>query len=237
MTHLAHPFPALLASLLASATAELPAQQDDPAAREPDAPQRVERRLGAMGTWLTLTAEGPERWPALRATETAFSSIEECEARLSTWIEDSEVSRFHAAPPGKSFSFSDKTAAELGAALAWCERTEGAFEPACGAWLDGGRSGHVEGIELRLEGSLGTRGTEFTRLATGGWGKGAGLDAALAAVYDLDIPMRLDFGGQLARTHSEQSESLRLVHPDRREELACEVQWAWASGYAAAQYA
>ena len=66
---------------------------------------RVERRLEAMGTWLELRLElrpdaGEDRAAGLAASERAVQAIEACEARLSTWREDSELARLNRAPVG-----------------------------------------------------------------------------------------------------------------------------------------
>jgi thiamine biosynthesis lipoprotein len=208
----------------------LPIAQEDP---RPPAPaggeEHVERALGAMGTWLHLDAWGAERWPALSATEVALRAIEGTEARLSTWIPESEVSRFHAEPPGTRFELSRASADELAAALAWSTASAGAFEPACGAWTAGDAEGAVGERPLRLEDRWLTRDDERTRLDTGGWGKGAGLDAALAALSDRGERVRMDLGGQVARTDGRTPATVRLAHPDRRDEVAFEVRWTWTS--------
>lgn len=191
--------------------------------------QHVERALGAMGTWLHIEAWGAERWPALSATETALRAVEATEARLSTWIDHSEVSRFHALEPGVRFQLSRETAGELAAALEWRQVSSGAFEPACGAWIAEEAQGALSDLALHLKDRELWRDNARTRLATGGWGKGAGLDAALAAVAERDERVRLDLGGQWARTHGSQPESVRLAHPDQRDTIAFEVTWPWTS--------
>jgi thiamine biosynthesis lipoprotein len=211
--------------LLSAGASEPVSTQEAPSPPE----QHVERALGAMGTWLHLEAWGAERWPALSATETALRAIEATEARLSTWIDDSEVSRFHAEAPGTRFQLSRETADELAAALRWRDSSAGAFEPACGAWIAEEAQGALSDLALHLEDRWLWRDNPRTRLATGGWGKGAGLDAALAALAERDERVRLDLGGQWARTDGAQPESVQLAHPDRRDAIAFEVTWAWAS--------
>lgn len=211
--------------LLSAGACDRAPLQEAPARPE----QHVERALGAMGTWLRIEAWGEERWPALTATELALRAVEACEGRLSTWIDDSEVSRFHAEAPGTRFQLSRETADELAAALEWRELTSGAFEPACGAWVAGEADGALGQRTLHLEDRWLRRDDERTRLATGGWGKGAGLDAALAVLAERDERVRLDLGGQLARTDGERPAPVQLAHPDRRDEVAYEVTWAWTS--------
>jgi thiamine biosynthesis lipoprotein ApbE len=71
----------------------------------------VDRRLGSMGTWLSLRVTAADRATALAASERAVRAIESAEARLSTWRDDSELSRLNAAPAGRPFSLSPELAA------------------------------------------------------------------------------------------------------------------------------
>ena len=57
------------------------------------AEERVERRLVALGTWLELEVDAPDRAQALAASEAAVRAIEAVEACLSTWREDSELAQ------------------------------------------------------------------------------------------------------------------------------------------------
>jgi thiamine biosynthesis lipoprotein len=176
------------------------------AAEEP--PQRVERRVSAMGTELTVVVEAVERAAALAASERALRAIEAVEARLSTWREDSELARLNRAPEGAAVPLSAELAGELAAAAACWRRTGGAFDPGVGALVDawglraGGRlpsdeelrravaaSGlrHLELVAPAADAAAGAGSTAVRRhpglrLEEGGFGKGAGLAAALRAI-------------------------------------------------------
>ncbi|MEO0651482.1 MAG: FAD:protein FMN transferase, partial [Planctomycetota bacterium] len=193
-----------------------------------DALERIERRVAAMGTAVRLEVEAPERMAALRASELALRAIEATERRLSTWREDSELSLANAQGGAE---LSRETAAELATALDLGRVTGGAFDPTCGALVqawglrEGGQRPSVAGLEAAL-GRVGLDRITLehnallletgTLLEEGGWGKGAGLDRALAALEATDThAATLDLGGQLA-WYGAADRSLELAHPDRR---------------------
>lgn len=177
---------------------------------------RLERTVPLMGTVLRIEVEAPSRAAALAASERAIVALEATEARLSTWRDDSELARLNAAAVGEAMPLSRELADELDRA-AWCSRvTEGAFDPAIGALLaawdlrgagripapaeiaaalgSGGRGA------LELEAGRAVKRVPGLRLEEGGFGKGAGLDRALAALAEGEPGLRalLDLGGQLA---------------------------------------
>lgn len=175
----------------------------------------VERRVAMMGTTLHLRVEAADRPTALQASERAVRALEATEARLSTWREDSELSRLNQAKPGEPIALSSELAAELSAARAcWLEST-GAFDPTVGAlaaaWglRDGGREPseteraqalEATGMdELELEGDHAIKRRPGLVLEEGAFGKGAGLSAALDALASARaLSATLDLGGQLA---------------------------------------
>jgi len=105
--------------------------------------ERVERSVHAMGTTLALLVDAPTRPEALAASEAAVAAVQAAEARLSTWTDGSELSRFNAAPAGTGVKLSPALARDLAGALRCRETTGGAFSPGMGglvrAW--GLRSG------------------------------------------------------------------------------------------------
>jgi len=179
-------------------------------------PERAERRLSLMGTSLDVTVEAADRATALAASERAVTALEAAEARLSTWRDDTELARLNRAPVGEPVTLSAELAAELAAARRCWEETGGAFDPAVGplvrAWglRQGGRrptedelraavaAGSLDG--LRLDGRTAVRERADLILEEGGWGKGAGLAGALAALAAVPGVRQatLDLGGQVA---------------------------------------
>jgi len=174
----------------------------------------VERRLGLMGTTLSLEVAAASRPQALAASEAAVKALEAAETRLSTWRSDSELARLNAAPAGTPVPLSPILAGELARAVHWWRETGGAFDPGVGALVSawdlrhGGRlpsdaeirvalsSGGLRA--LRLEGRNATRLVPGLLLEEGGFGKGAGLDAAARALEQAGAAQAvLDLGGQM----------------------------------------
>jgi FAD:protein FMN transferase len=200
---------AALPLLLAACTGAAPAP-------EPVAGNLVERRLSVMGTSIDIAIGAADRATALAASERAVAALEAAEARLSTWRDDTELARLNQAPLGEPVSLSEALAADLAAARQCWKETGGAFDPSVGplvrAWglREGGRrpSGDelraaavATGLDgLRLDGRTAVRERKDLLLEEGGFGKGAGLADALAALAAVPGVERatLDFGGQVA---------------------------------------
>jgi thiamine biosynthesis lipoprotein len=168
-----------------------------------------------MGTWLELSVEAPERARALEASERAVRAIEACEARLSTWREDSELARLNRATPGQEVSLSPELAGDLERARTFWRATGGAFDPGLGALVSawglrsGGRAPTAAELQaaravggfaaFELEERRAVRRHPLAAVEEGGFGKGVGLDAALAELASAGIAeARIDLGGQLA---------------------------------------
>lgn len=182
----------------------------------PEGEGRVERRVMLMGTSLEIEVEAADRETALQASERAVRALEEAEARLSTWREDTELARLNRAPEGERVALSPDLAADLGAAWRCWEETRGAFNPAVGplvrAWglRDGGRrpspaerSQALAASDLNglwMEEAAAVRESAGLLLEEGGFGKGAGLGDALAVLEETPGVSRaaLDLGGQVA---------------------------------------
>lgn len=200
------PGASLLALLLACSTPTSPAPTGD-------SPACVERRLALMGTGLELWVEAADRATALAASEGAVRALEAAEARLSTWRTDSELAALNRAPAGRFHPLSPALRADLAAALDWCAATGGAFDPLCGslvrAWdlRGGGRQPSAGELEqaraladpalLVLSADGACRRQAGATVEEGGFGKGRGLDEALAALRAAGAARAtLDLGGQ-----------------------------------------
>jgi FAD:protein FMN transferase len=192
-----------------------------PRALPPAPPARddghVERRLSLMGTWLDLAVDAAGREAALAASERAVAALAAAEARLSTWRAGTELARLNRAPVGEPQELSPALAADLGAARRCWEETGGAFDPAVGALVaawdlrGAGRvpapaelraavaAGRMEGFRLQADGRAVRLRGDLT-LEEGGFGKGAGLADAVAALAGAPGVRRalLDLGGQIA---------------------------------------
>ncbi|MCK5941764.1 MAG: FAD:protein FMN transferase, partial [Planctomycetes bacterium] len=196
----------------------------------------VQRLVVAMGTSLHLDVEAADRAAALQASEAAVRAIEVVEQRLSTWRDDSEMARLHAAPPGQPFAASAALRADLLAARRWRDATGGAFDPAIGALIaaydlrgDGRWPSSAEldaaraacGLQhLRVVDAGVVRDADVV-LDAGAFGKGAALDAAgRAALASGATAARFDFGGQLLFVGAARPRTVELADPRDRQRPA-----------------
>jgi thiamine biosynthesis lipoprotein len=180
------------------------------------APVTVERIVVAMATNLHVQVTAASRAQALQASEAGLQAMEVVNARLSTWRDDSELSQLNRLRVGGSMSLSGALLEDLRKVRWWQRATGGAFDPAVGALVelyqlrDGGRwptdqevwacLPHCRLGQLHvIYGSAGRR-TAKLRLEEGGFGKGAGLDAAARAMLAAGATaVAMDFGGQVLR--------------------------------------
>lgn len=202
----------------------------------------VERDVAAMGTRLAMAIEVSDRAQGLAASAAIVAAVEDAERRLSTWRETSELQTFNAAPAGARVPLSPFAWGAVTAALACWEETGGAFDPTVAplveAWglRSGGRlpePGEIAAARLAVDAGrllLEPARRELVqpgglRLEEGGFGKGAALDAALAAASAL-VPggaIALDFGGQLAWSGRTQPFLVRLADPRDRSRTVLEL--------------
>ena len=207
-----------------------------------------------MGTWLAIELEAPlareataglgdanpARARALAASEAAFAAVQGVEARLSTWREDSELSRLNRSAPGERFTLSPELANDLKNATALWRATDGAFDPALGSLLaawgvrTGGRRPTPDELagaraasglaSLRIEDSYAVREHAGLRLDAGGFGKGVGLDAAGVALREARVPWAsLDLGGQVLLVGEKRPCTWTIAHPEDRERALVEL--------------
>jgi thiamine biosynthesis lipoprotein len=228
----------ILAALVPALVLVLPALPRSTRQGAPD--PTVERRLGAMGTWLELRVRGAERADALAASEAAVRAIEAAEARLSTWRDDSELARANRNAVGEPCALTAALAADLAAAERWWRASTGAFDPGLGALVDawglrsGGRqpseeelararaAGGFAAFTLDADARTLVRGHADARIEEGAFGKGVGLDAALAALAAGGATAAvIDLGGQLAVLGA--PVTTPLAHPEDRARSVLEL--------------
>jgi thiamine biosynthesis lipoprotein len=178
----------------------------------PPRAQTIERRVMLMGTSLEIAVEAADRAAGLAASERAVAALETAEARLSTWRDDTELARLNRVPMGEPAALSSPLAHDLAAARRCWQETEGAFDPGVGALVrawglrTGGRlpapaerrpADGIAWLRLQPEG-VAVREKDLI-LEEGGWGKGAGLADAMAALAAAGVTRAaLDLGGQVA---------------------------------------
>ncbi|MGH9379496.1 MAG: FAD:protein FMN transferase [Thermoanaerobaculia bacterium] len=160
----------------------------------------LERELLMLGTRVRIQVAAADPGSALAASEAMAGALERAEAVLSTWREDTELARVNRAPAGVAQPIGGDLHRWLQAARLCEESTAGAFDPAVGALVDAWGL-RVEGDRRRPTPEQRRRAVETTglgawrlgpgssltrihprvRLEEGGFGKGAALDAAVAA--------------------------------------------------------
>lgn len=155
---------------------------------------RVARTRYAMGTLLEIEALAPDGDSAEAGVAAAFRAVEEVERRLSNWREDSELSVANRSAALRPAPLSAATYRSLFRALSFARETDGTFDPTVG----GARIGWEN---ARLDPNVRT--LFFARpggaIDSGGFGKGEGLDHALAALARHGVTAaRLNFGGQIS---------------------------------------
>lgn len=223
------PAPLLLASMIGGlgTSSPLAAQAD------------LERTVIAMGTELRLWVQAADRPAALRSSEAAIAAVAAADQRLSNWRDDSELQRLNHSPVGADLLLSPQLATELEIAMQWSRATAGAFDPGIGAVLDAydlrgrGRwpaparlaaARTASGLSwLELDGNHARRLHSGLRLDSGGFGKGAALDAAVSAALAAGAQtVVFDFGGQVA-TRGGAPHSVALADPAQRGRAVAEL--------------
>ncbi len=103
---------------------------------------------GVMGTDCTLAAvftSDSQRPLAEESLGKAADSLREVEARMSSWLDDSEISRLNRSPAGVKVPLPPRTLDVLRAALDAYEHTDGAFDVTCRPlvelWREAGKRG------------------------------------------------------------------------------------------------
>ena len=218
------------------------------AAARPPAPVRVERTVFLMGTAATLVAEAPDREAGLAQLERMVRVIEATEAELSTWRDDSVLSRLNRQPLGAPRSVPPSVCGLFGRLAAWRQATGGAFDPAVGrlveAWGLRGTGRRPTGAALATARArtglrhlvVDTAACTVARrrdvtLDAGGFGKGEALDRVRGATRDWPGAWLIDFGGQVAVSgpRSDGGWPVAIAHPDRRGVPVAELRLAAGS--------
>ena len=218
------------------------------AAARPPAPVRVERTVFLMGTVATLVTEAPDRMTGLAQLERMVLVIEATEAELSTWRDDSVLSRLNRQPLGVPRPVPPAVCGLLGRLAAWRQATGGTFDPAVGrlveAWgLRGAgrrptraalaaaraRTG-LRHLTVDTDACTVARRADVT-LDAGGFGKGEALDRVRDALRDRPGAWLIDFGGQVAVSgeRSDGAWPVAIAHPERRGVPVAELQLAAGS--------
>lgn len=203
-------------------------------------PVTVERAVYLMGTRATLVVEAADRAHALERLEALLRVLEQTEAELSTWRDDSLLSELNRRPVGAPLTLSPFLCRLWPKLVETYEQTDGAFDPTIGAWVEawGLRTGGREPTAAERRITPPRTGLHLVRFderrctATreapvsfdaGAFGKGAALgrlpDAAAGEAWLIDL------GGQVAGSGPSHNGpwTVALARPDRRSAPALEV--------------
>jgi thiamine biosynthesis lipoprotein len=123
---------ALLGTLALVGAAGTARADDEPA--KPAAPGVFVRSTQTMGTRLTLTLYTADERGAAEVTRDVFAEFARIAALMTTWTEDSAVSRLNAAAGRKAVVIDDEVFTVLEAALAMTKLSSGAFDVTVGAY-------------------------------------------------------------------------------------------------------
>ena len=215
-------------------------------ARSAARPQQVERTVYLMGTLARFVAEARDRETGLRRLERMVQVVEATEAELSTWRDDSVLSRLNRQEIGVPHPVPAAACDLLGRLATWHSATGGTFDPAVGrlveAWGLRG-SGPSPGGPRPDEAATGFRHIALDRTActvarrapvtldAGAFGKGEALDRVRRADPGAEGAWLVDFGGQVAVSGPGADGPWRVdvAHPERRTEPAAKLRLAGGS--------
>jgi thiamine biosynthesis lipoprotein len=176
-------------------------------------PALVERSAYLMGTRVRLLTWADSRFDGLARLEHALTTLEQTEAELSTWRDDSAIAALNRSPVGSPWSASPAICRMFAVLSDWQTTSGGAFDPSIGrliqAWDVHGQGRIPSPADLaQARASSGFRHLDFdavrctvTRRAdvaidVGAFGKGEALDRVEQRLGD--EPWMVDFGGQVS---------------------------------------
>ena len=206
------------------------------ACQQPVTPTRVERTVFLMGTLATFVVESLDRPSSVERLDQMVRLIEETEADLSTWREDSLLSQFNRQPVGTWLNVPRPVCSVLNQVAYWHEETDGAFDPVVGALMEAwslrgdGRQPNAEELAVARARSgfhhvrIDSENCALSRavdaaIDAGGFGKGAALDRVRQATRDEPGSWLIDFGGQVAVSSNagHGGWSIAVAHPEFRD--------------------
>ena len=211
-----------------------------PAPHREERPPRIERTVFLMGTAARFVTEARDRGSGLERLERMVRVVEATEAELSTWREDSVLSRLNRQAIGVARPVPAAVCELLERVATWHAATGGTFDPAVGrlveAWglrrsgppLDAAPPEEAPAgfhhFELDHEACTVIRRAGAT-LDAGAFGKGEALDRVRRADSGADGAWLIDFGGQVAVSGPAAVDPwlVDIAHPDRRTEPAASL--------------
>ncbi len=212
-------------------------------------PRPVTREVYLMGTRATLATFDGDRAVGLQRLERLLRALELTEAQLSTWRQDSEISRLNARAGSGPVRLSGPLCAQFAALERAVDETDGTFDPAIGAltaaWDVHGTGRLPTASALRdardhsgwMRVAFDSNACRLTlpsgmSFDVGGFGKGEALDRARDSVSGDGAAWLIDLGGQLAAQGAPPDQAgwaVSVAHPLRRHEPALRLTMASGS--------
>jgi FAD:protein FMN transferase len=206
----------------------------------------VTRDVYLMGTRARLVAAAPDRAEGVQTLERALRVLEDTEAELTTWRDDSVISRLNRQPIGAGFELPHALCDTFAALYEWHAATAGTFDPAIGRITDawgihaGGRvppdsilrnaraASGLDKLSFDAARCIVTRRTDV-RLDVGGFGKGDALDRVGRALGT--AAWMIDLGGQVSvrRAPDGGPWQVAIAHPRDRQRPLIELQLSGGS--------
>jgi len=156
-----------------------------------------------MGTIFTVGAWGPDSAALAVAVNRAYDSLRLVDSLLSTYRDDSEISRVNRGAGSAGRPVSDAFAAVLGEALRVARRSGGAFDPTLRNWRGVAFDSAARTVRL----------TPGLRLDFGGIAKGYALDRAALALAGVADSAVLSLGGDSRSGQSARAPGARRPAP------------------------
>ena len=195
-----------------------------------------EREVYSMGTSLRIVLTEEDSDKALRDSEELIQVVEAADRQLSTWKQESELSRLNAAKIGQPVKVSKQLFDLISEAREWMMLTNGAFDPGIGRLLqiwkihdsfripsdkEIARAVDVSGLRfVRMNGEkLTLTKLKDVEIDPGSFGKGEALDRALRLAESKSMaPLMIDFGGQII-VHGGFEWRVAIAQPSNRSQL------------------
>ncbi len=204
-------------------------------AQPPVAPPPLTRQVYLMGTVCTFTVFTEERGAGIEQIEEYVGILEEAEQELSTWIDNSALSRLNRHPLNTPFQLSKSLCPLFRQLIDWNQSTGSAFDPAVGSLMElrGSADRESNGEIFRdAQEVSGMKHLQFDpsrcevtrlrdiRLDPGAFGKGEALDRVFRHAHsEGQSPWLIDFGGQVMVAGLPPGQSVwsvDLAHPTDR---------------------
>lgn len=204
-----------------------------------------------MGTTLEIAIPSADRRRGFAIIEAGLELVHATDSLINDWKGDSELSRLNQSAGGDSIPVSPRLFRLLEEVNRWSRETDGAFDPAIGALVD---AWGFRATPHRPDSTQLARARERSGLANyqflpgairlplknswidaGGFGKGAALRAARAALLARGATGGvMDFGGQVV-VFGDTTWTLDVAHPRKRQEPAVRLWLRDASASTSAQ--